>query len=195
MGERKSKLAEGRVRLLKEAIENLISYGVREDSLLEEVLGKRFSQRFERYRHAFTHNEIAFMSIVLNREAIPFAPFCPLMFYRYRHYALKLYSSKSERALDKLAIQACEDLLDGFSRRLPTVKTLLDKDLVVLGIEGEYTVRDNGSVSLWVHAHNGLTSKCGEPNFNSKLPFCLQTSLEQIYQAAQFRRNFECLSG
>lgn len=196
MGERKTKLAEGRVRLLKEAIERLVNYGVRADSLLEEVLGKRGLTKFEKYRHAFTDNELCFMSITLDRDAIPFAPFDPFMLYRYRHYSLKLYS----KDLDKLAIVACEHLLTGLSKKLSSVDTLLDRDLEALGFNGTRTILRDGKVVIWVHQvqvtqTTFLTSQCAESNYSSKLPFTLQTSLEQIFHAAQIHRRIQCQLG
>lgn len=191
MGERKNKLAQVRVKLLKDAIERIANFGVVKGSLLEEVLGKG-----GRHKTAFTDDELCLLSVVLDRSAIPTAPFDPLMLYKFRHYALKLYN----RDKKKLAILTCEALLGGLPKRLNSVATLINRDLKALGIEGAATVDKSGKVTIWVESYsiNGtlvLTSKCGDPNYKDTLPFELVTSLEQIFHAAQIQRGIQCFLG
>lgn len=196
MGERKNKLAQVRVKLLKEAIERMVTLGVAKGSLLEEVLGDKGSASFVKCRDAFTNNELCFMSVVLDRCAIPYGHVDPLMLYRHRHYSLKLYNKDKK----KLAILACEHMLNGLSQRLNSVATLLNRDLEILGISGTTTVDKSGRVDLWVESYRVsdtlvLTSQCGDLNYKDLLPFQLITSLEQIFHAAQMKRGIQCFLG
>lgn len=196
MGERKKKLATIRVKLLKEAIERMVSLGMPKGSLLEEVLGDKWSTQFEKYKDAFTNNELCFMSVVLDRCAIPYGYVDPLALYRHRHYALKLYGKDRK----KLAILACEHLLTGLAQRLNSVPTLLNRDLETLGISGTTTVDKSGRVTIWVESYRVndtlvLTSQCSDPDYKDILPFQLNTSLEQIFHAAQMKRGIQCFLG
>lgn len=185
MGQKKTKQATLRARLLEDAADRLKREGFRGRSLLEYVLGEEDSETFLPNSRAFSADELVFLSIVMDRAALPYGKVSPYLLYEYQHYKLKLYRVNNR---NKLALLAVEGLLLGKILKKGVVH-LLETDLETLGLKGDFSVDlPSGCVTGWVESQDGFVSAPSSPYYNSKLPYAFATSLNQIFHAAEFKR-------